>query len=254
LIDKGSLTILADVCKQNLSAQHREYMLGRGFSANTIDAFDIGTFSLADVLRICNQQKLEDLKIIYKIGTRYTSGFERRIVMPMADAYGNTIGLIGRTLEPEDKRPKYYNSSYQKSAHLFGLDKAKCGIVTAGHVILVEGNLDVMSMHEIGIKTCVGIGGTAFGEGHFQLLMRYTDRMLVATDMDIAGEKAWKHIQDIGKRFQRGSVQAISMARVRLPKGMKDVNDCLRSGGGRELCYELFKVNSGPTTADHWSL
>ena len=121
--------------------------------------------------------------------------FADRLVFPVRDRQGRTIAFSGRDLSGRENAPKYVNSPetqiYSKRHNCFGLyeslDSLKKGGVPA---IIVEGNFDVISMHQAGFTATVAPLGTAFTEEQAELLSRYTDRIDLLFDSDAAGEKA----------------------------------------------------------------
>ena len=116
--------------------------------------------------------------------------FRNRLMIPLCDHHGNTVGFTGRVLDPKDS-PKYMNSPqtpiYDKSALLFGLHLAKAAIKREGCVVVVEGNLDVVASHKAGVEHVVASSGTALTERHIQLLKRYTTTLVFSFDADAAG-------------------------------------------------------------------
>ena len=119
--------------------------------------------------------------------------FRHRLMIPLRDQHGNTVGFTARALRDGDT-PKYMNSPqtevYDKSALVYGLDIAKSAIKSKGEVILVEGNLDVVASHKADVKNVVAISGTALTEQHVRLLKRYATRFVFCFDADDAGFNA----------------------------------------------------------------
>lgn len=118
--------------------------------------------------------------------------FRNRLMFPVWDHTGQIVGFGGRDLGTEG--PKYLNSPetpvFHKGSILYGLNFARKAVQTAGHAVLVEGFLDVISAHRAGVQTAVACMGTAFGDGHVALLKRICDRVIVCLDSDSAGQKA----------------------------------------------------------------
>jgi len=116
--------------------------------------------------------------------------FRNRIMFPVIDARGNVIGFSGRILG--DGEPKYLNSPdtlvFNKSRNLFALNFAKK--TKAGMLILVEGNIDVVALHQRGFDCAVASLGTSLTAEQARLMSRYTDRAVVAYDADEAGRRA----------------------------------------------------------------
>lgn len=120
--------------------------------------------------------------------------FRNRMMFPILDLKGHVIGFSGRDLSGNKDVPKYYNSSdsilYSKSNVLFGLKFAERSIRDRGFAILVEGNIDVIKMHESGMENTVGSCGTALTDGQCRLLKKYTERVIIIRDGDKPGKKA----------------------------------------------------------------
>lgn len=113
-------------------------------------------------------------------------------MFPIRDLRGDPVGFGARRLEGDG--PKYLNSPetpiYHKSRLLYGLDRAKSGIVTGGEAVVVEGYTDVIACHLAGMPVAVATCGTALGEEHLDLLRRFTERVVLAFDADEAGAGA----------------------------------------------------------------
>ena len=124
-----------------------------------------------------------------KKGTFYDR-FRNRLMFPIRDAAGRTVGFTGRALDPKDQA-KYLNSPetdlYKKSDILFGMDKAKDAIRTRGFAPMVEGQMDLLMLHQIGFKNTIALSGTALTPSHLALIKRYADNLMLALDSDRAG-------------------------------------------------------------------
>lgn len=122
-----------------------------------------------------------------------TDLFRARLMIPLSDAMGQTIGFTGRGLDKESV-PKYLNTPstllYDKSRHVFGLFQAKESIRKLNQAVIVEGNMDVISSHQAGVKNVVATAGTAMTEQHLKILARYTSDIRLAFDSDQAGINA----------------------------------------------------------------
>ncbi|MBQ7040798.1 DNA primase [Candidatus Saccharibacteria bacterium] len=120
--------------------------------------------------------------------------FRGRMMVPFFEASGGAIiGYTARTLE-KDGIPKYLNTPdtllFNKSRFIFGLYQAKPAIREKGYVVIVEGNMDVISSHQAGVKTAVATSGTAMTEQHLKMLSRLTSDVRLAYDGDEAGMRA----------------------------------------------------------------
>ena len=122
--------------------------------------------------------------------------FRGRIMFPIRDIAGRVIGFSGRIFEDDAAHPqaKYLNSPetplFDKSRALYGLDRARDGVRHLNAAILVEGQMDLLMMHQIGYKNAVATSGTAFTASHATLLKRYAPNLLIAYDGDDAGVNA----------------------------------------------------------------
>ena len=118
--------------------------------------------------------------------------FRGRMMIPFFDNSGNIIGFTGRIVG--DGEPKYLNTPetllFNKSRFIFGLTQAKEFIRHSGYVVIVEGNMDVISSHQAGVPEAVATSGTAMTEQHLKILNRLTDDIRLAYDGDEAGVKA----------------------------------------------------------------
>jgi len=119
--------------------------------------------------------------------------FRDRIIFPLFDVGGKVIGFSGRALAKETE-PKYLNSPdtilFTKSQVLYGLNKAKDEIRRKNYAVLVEGQMDLLLSHQVGISNTVASSGTAFTALHLERLKRFSPRIILAFDGDSAGEKA----------------------------------------------------------------
>lgn len=118
--------------------------------------------------------------------------FRGRMMVPFIDNVGNVIGFTARVLDKSE--PKYLNTSdtllFNKSRFIFGLAQAKEAIRREGYVVIVEGNMDVISSHQAGVKTAVATSGTAMTDQHLKILSNLTSDIRLAYDGDEAGVKA----------------------------------------------------------------
>lgn len=126
-------------------------------------------------------------------GSGFYDRFRNRVIFPIRDSNGEMAGFGARALADEDL-PKYLNSPqtvlFDKSHLLYGLDRARKSIRKEDRVVIVEGYMDVIGLHQAGFTNAVSPMGTALNEYHFKQLKRYTRRMVLALDPDAAGQKA----------------------------------------------------------------
>ncbi|MDR1299787.1 MAG: DNA primase [Oscillospiraceae bacterium] len=154
----------------NAWGELREAMLARGYA----DA------ELADAGLVKQSNKND----------RYYDTFRNRLMFPVIDTRGSVIGFSGRALDGGE--PKYLNSAdtpvFSKSRNLFALNIAKK--TKSGMLILTEGNIDVIALHQAGFDCAVASLGTSLSDAQVRLMARYTDKLIIAFDADGAGEKA----------------------------------------------------------------
>jgi len=185
----------------------REYLAGRGLTPEGIKTFRIGyapdSFNaLRD--RLSGMADNETLRVSGLFSSKEqgdgTLGpiydrFRKRIMFPISNESGRVIAFTGRTIETGEKAgPKYFNSPetplYSKSLVLFNLDKARTAIRQAEFALLVEGQMDCISVFLRGIQNVIATSGTAFTEQQVALLRRHTTNIVVNFDPDDAGGNA----------------------------------------------------------------
>ena len=154
----------------------------------------------------------------------YYDRFRNRIMFPVIDVTDRVVGYSARVLPGKDeKNAKYINTSqsliYDKSRVIYGLSQAKLEIKKQDFVIIVEGNLDVVSSFSAGVKNTVAVSGTALTPDQINILKRYTKNFKLCFDMDEAGQKA------VTKSVQLCLAENIDAEIILLPDGFKDVND-----------------------------
>src|SRR5208283_2303962 len=178
----------------------RTYLESRGLRRETVEAFQIG-YAPPDREWLFEflVQKSYSPDFLGKTGLFFDSAkgregalFAGRIMFPISNARGEIIAFGGRAMG--DVQPKYLNSPetafFRKGENLFGLDKAAPAIRKEGRVILVEGYMDVIAMHQAGFANCVAPLGTALTESQVRVLKRYAGKALLLFDSDAAGQKA----------------------------------------------------------------
>lgn len=181
-----------------------EYLLHRGLSKETISSWKLGyaypewrglyDFLISKGISASVMEKVGLVK--KKEGTTegYYDTFRGRIMFPISDSSGRVVGFSGRILVDDGKSPKYLNSPetelFNKSEILYGLHKAKLAIRERDYSILVEGQMDLVMLHQAGFTNTVASSGTALSEGHLTRLARLSNRIIMAFDGDAAGINA----------------------------------------------------------------
>ncbi len=178
------------------SKKAKEYLRSRGILAKTVVDFEIGYApENNDILLFAEKNSItkEDLKKIGILNHNENLIFKDRIIFPIKNQKGNIVAFGGRSLSDNNK-PKYLNSPetgiYKKSEVLYGLFESLDYIKEKKQVIVVEGYLDLISLHQIGIKNVVATLGTAFTNDHSKLLKNYVEEAILMFDSDEAGKKA----------------------------------------------------------------
>jgi len=185
------------------AAGARDYLAGRGLTAETLETFRVGYAPSAwNKMLLASRRAGFTAKELHAAGLAQTSRgararlydrFRARIMFPLADARGRIVGFGARATH-EGQQPKYLNTSdgeiYHKGSQLFGLDVARAHAARAGTVVLVEGYTDVLAMHQAGIANTVGLMGTALTEEQAAELKRLAPRVELALDADAAGREA----------------------------------------------------------------
>ncbi|PTW91631.1 DNA primase [Microbacteriaceae bacterium MWH-Ta3] len=194
------------------AALAHDFLSGRGFDPAACAQFRVGyapnsydALSKHLLARKFTEQELEAAGLVSR-GDRGTyDRFRGRVMWPIRDTTGTTVGFGARRLRDDDKGPKYLNTPdtpvYHKSKVLYGIDLAKRSIGRDRRVVVVEGYTDVMACHLAGITSAVATCGTAFGPDHVSLIRRILGDMngvdnksrgevIFTFDPDEAGQKA----------------------------------------------------------------
>lgn len=208
-----------------------DYYIGRALSAATINHFGLGFApnqwdALLKYMRAKGYQPAElvDAGLARKGQKGYYDSFRNRIMIPIIDVRGNVIAFGGRVLD--DSKPKYINTGdtlvYKKTNELFALNFAKDSKEDA--LILCEGYMDVIAMHQAGFTNAVAGCGTALTTEQVRLISRYAKEVILTYDADEAGQKA---LQKAMTLFDQTDVK------VRIPAlvGGKDPDEIIRTYG-----------------------
>lgn len=208
-----------------------DYYIGRALSAATINHFGLGFApnqwdALLKHMRARGYQPAElvDAGLARKGQKGYYDNFRNRVMTPIIDVRGNVIAFGGRVLD--DSKPKYINTGdtlvYKKTNELFALNFAKDSKEDA--LILCEGYMDVIAMHQAGFTNAVAGCGTALTTEQVRLISRYAKEVILTYDADEAGQKA---LQKAMTLFDQTDVK------VRIPAlvGGKDPDEIIRTYG-----------------------
>ena len=195
-INKIATTFYYHQLKSPAGQDGLAYLKGRQLSDKTINTFGLGFAPqlTGDLYRMLKEKGYDD-EILKESGLfTYEKGvrekFWNRVIFPIMDINNKVIGFGGRVMG--DGKPKYLNSPetklFDKSKNLYGLNVARSA--RKNNLIICEGYMDVISMHQAGFNQAVASLGTALTPGHARLMKRYTDNVLITYDSDEAGVKA----------------------------------------------------------------
>lgn len=235
-----------------------EYFLNRGLLPQTMAHFGLGYAPDSGFALINHLKSLgfsENDMIIANVAAKSRSGraydrFRGRMMFPLIDLRGNVIAFGGRKF-PEDEGGKYINTSdtpvYKKSRNIYALNFAKNS--KSDTLILCEGYMDVIALHQAGFTNAVAALGTAFTEEMASLLSRYAKEIVVTMDSDGAGQKAAKRAIDI---LNKTGIRV----RVLNIEGGKDPDEYIKAygaerfrllldGAKNDIEYRLLSAKSG---------
>lgn len=202
----------------------------RGLNKQTVQDFFVGYASstpaaLTTLLRGrgFSQQELNEAGLVGSTGKDL---FRSRMMIALQDPQGRVVGFTGRLIEDIKNAPKYLNTPqtilFDKGRHVFGLHLAKEAIRTEDFVVIVEGNVDVMSSHQAGVRQVVATAGTALTEQHLRTLARFTQHIRLCFDADKAGLAASERAIGIADSV------GVELMMVVLPEGSKDPDELIQ--------------------------
>lgn len=220
---------------ENRKGQAWNYLQKRGVTENIIERFGLGlSFDEWDgLLQYAAKQKIKGemlekagLALKRKEGSGYYDRFRARLMFPIGNYGGRIIGFGGRSLD--NSEPKYMNSPetplYRKNRNLYAWHLAKDDMIKKGVAILVEGYFDAITAHQYGFSNTVAGLGTALTTEQARLLRRWVNEVIIAYDVDKAGQAASLRGYDILIE------QGLKVSLARMPEG-KDPDEFLRHAG-----------------------
>ncbi len=226
--------LMSDEGKNALS-----YFLNRGLTRKTITKFGLGYAPNGwdELLKFLKNEgfsisEMYEAGLVRKGEHGYYDYFRNRVMTPIIDIYGNVIAFGGRVLD--DSKPKYINTSdtlaYKKTNEVFGLNFAKDSGRTS--LILCEGYMDVIAMHQAGFTNAVAGCGTALTTEQISLINRYASEVILAYDADEAGQKALKRAIQMFKQTN---------IKIRVPKLQfgKDPDEIIKTVGAEKFAAML---------------
>ncbi len=213
-----------------------EYALGRGMSKSILTTFGVGYApdGWDNLVRAMKAKGYTDQELIesglvtqsQKDKTKIFDRFRDRLMFPIIDVRGNVIGFGGRIIKKDDTAAKYLNSPetliFNKRKNLFGLNLAKKS--KQGYLILVEGNIDVVALHQYGFDNAIASLGTSLTEEQAALMTRYADQIVLIYDGDKAGQNATQRAIPI---LEKAGLQV----KVLQIEGAKDPDEFLHKFG-----------------------
>ena len=224
----------------------RDYLAGRGLGEEVCREFRLGlALGGTTLVRKAGEKGFtrEELRAAGLINNRGNDYFNGRLVFPLADARGRVLGFQARKLREDDPlRAKYVNSPegelFRKGDMLYGLDHARAAIAKRERSIIVEGNTDVLALHQAGVEGVVASMGTALTERQLRELSRLTQKVILCFDGDAAGEAATLRGMDLA--IDRG----FDVRVVVLPPGLDpaDLADGFDARVADASSYQLHRV------------
>ena len=221
----------------------REYLAGRGLAEATLRDFGVGFAPSAwDKILLAGQRagfKVDELRGVGLVQRGRGGGeydrFRARIMFPIRDRRGRTLGFGGRAMRSE-QGAKYVNTAetdfFHKSQLLYGVDRAKAAIAKAGRAVVVEGYTDVLALHQAGVEEAVAVMGTAITGEQVATLSGMVEEVVLALDADSAGQEAMLRAQ----RVAAGRRMRLRVAAM--PAG-EDPAEMVAEGGGAERFGEI---------------
>lgn len=217
-VGQRALTYLTDrgLIKENI----KKFSLG--YSPRSWDS--LGNFLLKKGYSL--SELLASGLVIQKDGGRgFYDRFRGRVMFPIRNVSGQTIGFSGRVLEAKEE-PKYLNSPetdlFKKSEILFGIDLAKSSIKKENLAIIVEGQMDMITPYLSGTKNIVASMGTSLSWPQLQLLRRFTENVSLSFDTDLAGDTAAR------RGIELAEEAGLTVRIITLPEMYKDPDECVR--------------------------
>lgn len=211
-----SINGLAAEIYQYMLGEHKlgvgalKYIKERGLSEETIKKFKLGFApnSWDFLYKFLTVKKKYSLELVRKTGLvvegKSYDRFRNRIMFPLANNRGQIVGFAGRVFSNSNEGAKYINTPetevYHKGELLYGFDVTRSEIKSAGTVVVVEGEIDMIASWQAGVKNVVAIKGSALTEKQVELLSRVCDTIILGLDADMAGDKAARRGIEIAQK------------------------------------------------------
>ncbi len=243
LLERSALYYASYLWESKEAGKARDYLAERGLGESVLRDFGVGFAPSAwDKILVAGQRagfNVDELRGVGLIQKGRQGGeydrFRSRIMFPIRDARGRTLGFGGRAMR-SDQGAKYVNTAetdfFHKSKILYGLDRARAAMTKANRAVVVEGYTDVLALHQAGLEGSVGVMGTAITPDQVATLSGVVDEVVLALDADSAGQEAMLRAQRVaGGRRMRLRVAS-------MPKGV-DPAELMAEEGGAERFREL---------------
>jgi DNA primase len=243
LLDRTAGFYASYLWESEEAGKAREYLAGRGLAEATLRDFGVGFAPSAwDRVLVRGQEAgfgVEELRGVGLVQRGRGGGeydrFRSRIMFPIRDRRGRTLGFGGRAMR-SDQGAKYVNTAetdfFHKSELLYGVDRAKAAIAKAARAVVVEGYTDVLALHQAGVEEAVGVMGTAITGEQVATLSGMVEEVVLALDADSAGQEAMLRAQ----RVAAGRKMRLRVAAM--PAGV-DPAEMMAEDGGAERFREL---------------
>lgn len=219
------------------AAAARDYLLGRGLSAETMERFRVG-YAPASWDWLLRQAQAAGFggDLLARAGLAverperggHYDRFRDRVMFPILDPQGRCVAFGGRVLPGATDGAKYINSPetavFSKSSLLYGLDSARDGMARSRRAVVVEGYTDCLAARQVGCDDVVAVLGTALGDRHARLLRRYADRIVLLLDGDEAGRRRADEVLDVLL------AEPIDVRIARMPQGVDPCEFALEQG------------------------
>ena len=235
----------------------QEYLKARNIANNTIEELKIGYAndenSLYNYLKEQGyaNETIEDAGLVKKDEQgNYSDRYQNRIIFSIKDENNNVIAFGGRVLD-DNIKPKYINTPeniiYSKGRSLYGIDKAKD--YAENWIIVVEGYIDFVTMYQAGFKNVVALIGTAITDEQVELIRKYTNKVILIFDGDVAGQCATQRAIEKLKKY------GMEYSNINLEKA-KDVDEFINKYGAKKIRETLkgWYIICQPKIRDKFSL
>lgn len=241
MIETEALETTIKVCNLGIwqDPEVLSYCRERGLSDTIVREWRLGAFpedpnQLYNLSTQINNSRYSSYSILRLTDGYFESSFlKNRLIIPVEDTYGVPMAIMGRAVLPAEvckqyDFPKYYNTHYPKTRALFGLSRALPAVMRTREIVLVEGNLDVITAHQYGLHNVVATSSSNISTHQISLAARYADRIFLALDGDEAGQAG------ITRAMEKHAAAARQLGVELIPmyfQDGKDLDEALRAGG-----------------------